>query len=198
MTHELRQFLPRPAAPERRAVRLTPNARSVVVFAEAGTRAVLLGGDLENTINPATGWNAIVKSPLRPETRSEVFKVPHHGSVGADNEDVWQHMLTDDPVACVTPFSRGRLPLPTTADLRRLGGRTCRVFCARRARGPKPRRKPATVERTVREVARRRRSINGRAVGTHKGSRITCRPITLACGALWSRVRGFGCGLIAG
>ena len=160
-THELRQFLPRLAAPERRAVRLTPNARSVVVFAETGTRAVLLGGDLENTINPATGWNAIVKSPLRPATRSEVFKVPHHGSVGADNDDVWQQMLTDDPVACVTPFSRGRLPLPTTADLRRLAGRTCRVFCTRRARGPKPRRKPATVERTVHEVVRRRRSMEG-------------------------------------
>ena len=86
--HELRQFLPQTAAPERRAVRLTPNARSVVVFAEAGTRAVLLGADLENTTDPATGWNAIVKSRVRPDTRSEIFKVPHHGSAGADNDQV--------------------------------------------------------------------------------------------------------------
>ena len=159
--HELRQFLPQTAAPERRAVRLTPNARSIVVFAEAGTRAVLLGADLENTTDPATGWNAIVRSRVRPVAQSEIFKVPHHGSAGADNEQAWQEMLTNEPVACVTPFSRGRLPLPTTKDLRRLAQRTCRVFCTRPARGPKSRRKPAAVERTAREVVKRRRSMEG-------------------------------------
>lgn len=159
--HELRQFLPRPAGPERRAVRLTPNERSVVVFAQAGTRAILLGADLEETHNPATGWSAVVDSPVRPAARSEIFKVPHHGAVGADNEAVWQEMLAEGPIACVTPFSRGRSPLPTPKDLRRLHQRTRHVFCTRGARGPRPRRRPAPVERTIREVARRRRSIEG-------------------------------------
>lgn len=159
--HELRPFLPRSAGPERRAVRLTPNQRSVVVFAEAGTRAILLGADLEQTPNPATGWNAVIRSPIRPTARSEVFKVPHHGSAGADNDAVWREMLVGEPIACLTPFSRGRSPLPTTKDLRRLRQRTPHVFCARRARGPKPRRKPAAVERTIREVAKRRRSMEG-------------------------------------
>ena len=159
--HELRQFLPRPAGPERRAVRLTPNQRSVVVFAEAGTRAILLGADLEETHNPATGWSAVLNSRARPVARSDVFKVPHHGAVGADNEAVWQEMLAEEPIACVTPFSRGRSPLPTPKDLRRLRQRTRHVFCTRSARGPRPRRRPAAVERTIREVARRRRSVEG-------------------------------------
>ena len=159
--HELQPFLPRPAGPERRAVRLTPNQRSVVVLAEAGTRSVLLGADLENTPNPATGWNAVVQSHVRPTGRSEVFKVPHHGSVGADNEDVWREMLTERPIACVTPFSRGRSPLPTSKDLRRLGERTDRAYCTRPVRGPKPRRKPPAVERTIRGVVKRRRSMEG-------------------------------------
>ena len=159
--HELQEFLPRPAGPERRAVRLTPNQRSVVVFAEAGTRAILLGADLEETHNPATGWRAVVGSPVRPTARSEVFKVPHHGSAGADNEAVWQEMLAEEPIACLTPFSRGRSPLPTTNDLRRLGQRTGHVFCTRPARGPKPRRKPPAVARTIREVAKRRRLMEG-------------------------------------
>lgn len=159
--HELRAFLPRPAGPERRAVRLTPNQRSVVVLAEVGDRSVLLGADLENTSNPATGWNAVVRSPVRPTGRSEVFKVPHHGSGGADNEDVWREMLTDRPVACVTPFSRGRSPLPTSKDLRRLGERTDQAYCTRPVRGPKPRRKPPAVERTIRGVVKRRRSMEG-------------------------------------
>ena len=159
--HELRPFLPRSAGPERRAVRLTPNQRSVVVFAEAGTRAILLGADLEQTPNPATGWNAVIRSPIRPTARSEVFKVPHHGSAGADNDAVWREMLVEEPIACLTPFSRGRSPLPTTKDLRRLRQRTPHVFCARRGRGPKPRLKPAAVERTIREVAKRRRLMEG-------------------------------------
>ena len=86
--HELRQFLPRPPGPERRAVRLTPNQRSVVVLAEVGARSVLLGADLGNTPNPATGWNAVVRSRSRPTVRSEVFKVPHHGSVGGQRRRV--------------------------------------------------------------------------------------------------------------
>lgn len=159
--HELQQFLPRPAGPERRAVRLTPNQRSVVVFAEAGTRAILLGADLEETSDPATGWNAVIRSPVRPAARGEVFKVPHHGSVGADNGAVWREMLAEEPVACLTPFSRGRSPLPTTKDLRRLRQRTRHVFCTRPARGPKPHRKPSAVERTIREVAKRRRPMEG-------------------------------------
>lgn len=159
--HELQQFLPRPAGPERRAVRLTPNQRSVVVLAEVGARSVLLGADLENTSNPATGWNAVVRSRTGPTVRSEVFKVPHHGSVGADNEDVWREMLTERPLACVTPFSRGHSPLPTPKDLRRLGERAHRAYCTRPVRGPKPRRKPPAVERTIREVVKRRRSMEG-------------------------------------
>ena len=159
--HELRPYLPRLAGPERRAPRLTPNQRSVVVYAKVGTRAVLLGGDLENTTNPATGWNAIVQSHLRPTVRSEVFKVAHHGSANADNKDVWREMLTEAPVACLTPFSRGHSPLPTPQDLRRLGEHTHRGFCTRPARGPKPPRRHPAVERTVREVAKRHRSMEG-------------------------------------
>ena len=176
--HELRQFLPRAAGPERRAVRLTPNQRSVVVLVEAGTRSVLLGADLENTPNPATGWNAVVRSRLRPATRCEIYKVPHHGAVGADNEDVWHEMLTDEPVACVTPFSKGRSPLPTQRDLRRLRGRTHRVFCTRLAPGPKQRRKTAAVVRTVREVAKRRRAMEGPLGHIRvRGSLCDCSPL---------------------
>ena len=159
--HEIQEFLPRPAGPERRAVRVTPNQRSVVVFAEAGTRAILLGADLEETPNPATGWSAIVSSGVRPGRRSEVFKVPHHGSEGADSEAVWQEMLAEEPIACITPYSRGRSPLPTPQDLRRLSQRTRHVFCTRPSLGAKPRRKAPAVERTIREVAKRRRRMEG-------------------------------------
>ena len=159
--HELRGFLPRPNGPERRAVRLTPNQRSVALLVQAGSRAALLGGDLEESSNPAVGWRAVVNSSVRPQQQCGIFKVPHHGSQNADNVDVWHKMLGVEPVACLTPFSKGRSPLPTAQDLRRLAQRTTHLYCTRPARGPRPRRRISAVERTMRQVARRRRTMEG-------------------------------------
>lgn len=159
--HELRSFLPRPGGPERRAVRLTPNQRSVALLVQAGSRIALLGGDLEESSNPAVGWQAIVNSTVRPQGRGEIFKVPHHGSQNADNADVWRKMLAVDPVACLTPFSKGSNPLPTAQDLRRLKERTARLYCTRPVHGRKPRRRASVVERTMRQVARRHRAMEG-------------------------------------
>ena len=159
--HELEGFLPRPNGPERRAVRLTPNQRSVALLVQVGGRAALLGGDLEESSNPAVGWRAVVNSTVRPRPRSEVFKVPHHGSQNADNADVWRKMLTVEPVACLTPFSKGGNPLPTVQDLKRLKHRTAHLYCTCPIRGGKPRRRASAVERTIRQVARQHRAMEG-------------------------------------
>ena len=159
--HELKGFLPRPNSPERRAVRLTPNQRSIALLVQVGSRVALLGGDLEESPNPAVGWRAVVNSTLRPRLCSEVFKVPHHGSQNADNADVWREMLAIEPVACLTPFSKGNNPLPTAQDIRRLRGRTAHLYCTRPIRSRKPRRRASAVERTIRQVARRHRAMEG-------------------------------------
>ena len=160
--HELSAFLPEVGAPQRRAVRVTPNQLSVVLAVEAGDRNVLLGSDLEDSPNPAVGWKAVVNSDVRPQARSEVFKVPHHGSKNAHNSGVWADMLAAEPIACLTPFSRGSSPLPSSADIRRLLQHSSQVFCTRPPRSTKPRRRSAPVDRTIREVARRHRVVEGR------------------------------------
>ena len=59
----------------------------------------------------------------RPDGRASVFKVPHHGSEGAHEQDVWRQMLVPDPFALLTPWLNGGMLLPRPRDVRRL--RSC-------------------------------------------------------------------------
>ena len=160
--HELQGFLPQVGAPQRRKVRVTPNQRSVVLSVEAGQRTALLGADLEDSRNPAVGWTAVVNCPVRSSNRSEIFKVPHHGSKNADNQAVWSQLLTPDPVACLTPFSRGVNPLPTASDIQRLRDRTSRLFSTRPPKAQRPPRRPNVVERAMRTTTLRHRVVDGK------------------------------------
>ena len=161
--HELQGFLPVAGAPQRKATRVTPNQRSVVLSILAGNRSALLGADLENSPNPATGWRAVVSSPVRPQVSNEVFKAPHHGSQNAHNEGVWTEMLDPEPIVCLTPFLKGRKPLPSPDDIDRLLQRSTRVFCTCPPRTGRPRGRSSTVDRTIREVARRHRVVEARS-----------------------------------
>ena len=163
--HEVAGFLPKAAQPQRRAsVRVGPNQRSIVLWVTAGEHSVLLGGDLEDSTNPAVGWGAVVTSNLRPTGRARVFKVPHHGSANADNPSVWAKMLTERPVAVLTPFAGGRKPLPSDEDIARLCTRTDLLYCTASRVGSKPQKRDPAVERMAEMVTRHRRTV-GRKVG---------------------------------
>ena len=163
--HELAAFLPEKNKTQRRAVALTPNQRSIVLLVTVGSLSVLLGGDLEESANPAVGWQAVVASRVRPEADpARIFKVPHHGSENADNTSVWSQLLETGPIALIAPFSGGQKPLPSPGDVARLSARTDRLYCTAPPTGWKPARRDPTVERTIREVASARRTIS-REVG---------------------------------
>ncbi|MDE2492674.1 MAG: MBL fold metallo-hydrolase [Alphaproteobacteria bacterium] len=100
-----------------------PNHLSVVVWIKCGDVSMLFGGDLEETTDPETGWSVIVSSTERPAGRASIFKIPHHGSKNAHNDNVWREMLVDQPHAALTPYNRGS-KLPTQADVARIVGLT--------------------------------------------------------------------------
>lgn len=160
--HEFKGLLPDAGEPQRRAVRVTPNQRSVVLSVTAGHRSALLGADLEDSPNPAVGWQAVVNSSVRPSARSEVFKVPHHGSANAHNEEVWTEMLSTMPVVCITPFMRVRNPLPTPDDISRMLDLSSRVYCTRSSQSVRPRPRPRAVEREIRNSTRILRAVEGK------------------------------------
>ena len=51
---------------------------------------------------------------------ADLVKIPHHGSAGADCDEMWDRLLRDRPVAALTAFRRGAVALPTAADVTRI------------------------------------------------------------------------------
>ena len=96
------------------------NDLSVVTLLTVGEEAVLLGADLEEVGSTEKGWRAIVKARRGKEPRASLFKVPHHGSAGAHNSDVWNELLTVSPKSIVTPWKRGNRQLPKDSDRERI------------------------------------------------------------------------------
>ncbi len=139
----------------------TANELSVVLWVRVGAVTALLGGDLEQSNDPARGWTAIVSSSRRPQGRASVFKVPHHGSRDADCPDVWNALLEPSTTSLLTPFGCGRLPLPTPSDVSRLKARSSSLICTAPPGGTASIRRTRAVDRTIRETARSFRTIEG-------------------------------------
>ncbi len=149
---ELAPFLPeykRPARPARRPVGISPNRLAVALWVEFGDTPILLGSDLEESGNATMGWQAVVNSPRRPAGRACTFKVAHHGSNDAHNDDVWGQMLVEDPVALIAPYAAGKTPRPSTGDVARIKSKTMRAYCTAPPTGFKPPRRDSAVERLV-------------------------------------------------
>jgi Metallo-beta-lactamase superfamily len=158
---EISTLMPHPGSPKRRLVARTPNENSVVLSVRVSDRCVLLGADLETSTNPAVGWTAIVDAHSRAAARAEIFKIPHHGSSNADDPRVWKNLVDRNPVAALSQFASGTKPLPSVEDVRRLLVRTQRLYCTGPPTGWRPKVRDHTVEKTLRQVTRNHRAING-------------------------------------
>ena len=96
------------------------NLGAVVLWVEVGDATMLLGSDLQET--PGGHWRAALGCCREFARRSEIFKVPHHGSENGHLTDVWRQILVDHPEAVVCPHQNGDNSLPTPKDLDRLCG----------------------------------------------------------------------------
>lgn len=155
---EFAPFLPEYKAPKRRPVAISPNRVSITLWVRFGNARVLLGSDLEECGVPTMGWQGILASPNRPTGPVQIFKVPHHGSETAHNDEVWKQMVQSDAVAIMTPYLSGPKPLPSDADVARIKARTDYVYCTAPRTGFRsmPRRDRAVekiMQRQLRAVA---------------------------------------------
>jgi len=80
------------------------NKISVVTYIKTSVDSILLGGDMENSLN---GWDSICD--IFNDSKCHVFKVPHHGSQNGYNKKVWERML-DKPISIITRFNPQNLP----------------------------------------------------------------------------------------
>ena len=128
---------------------ISPNDFSVVLWIGIDDVVVLLGSDLERR-----GWVGIMRSEERPMEEASVFKVPHHGSEGADEPQVWRRMLAPDPFAVLTPWRIGSRALPSQDDVQRILSHTNNAYVTAKA-GPaaqSPVHAKRAVARTIRST----------------------------------------------
>jgi beta-lactamase superfamily II metal-dependent hydrolase len=157
----LADLLPEHLQPQRRVLAPEPNAASVALSISGDAHAALLGADLETEDDDDRGWGAVLAlSPARGGVASLV-KVPHHGSVTAHDQRMWDVLLAPSPDAMLTPWYRGGSQLPSDADSDRICALAPDAVIAGRAERKTPR-YDRTVERTLREAAVARRLATGR------------------------------------
>ena len=142
-------LFPREGQQKTRIPSITPNDFSVVLWIKIEDVVVLLGSDLEKA-----GWIEILDSQERPAGDASTFKVPHHGSEGADEPRLWQEMLGSDPYALVTPWQRGNRALPSEGDVQRILSSTRNSYASANAdRTPRsPKYANRSVARTIRST----------------------------------------------
>jgi len=148
---EIAALIPQIKDTQRRLPSQNKNHMSVVTFVRVGPFSALLGGDLQVTRNPDTGWQPIVRSTGRPASRSTVFKIPHHGSINGHHDEVWTSMLQNRPISIGTPYNGGVKPIPSPQDEARISSLSADFFVTAPAQSGKLRRLPKAVEKTITE-----------------------------------------------
>ena len=156
--------LPQAGDSKRAAVSNSPNDTAVVLRAQVGEVAALLGADLEVGTDPSRGWLDIVTSAQNGQySKATIYKVAHHGSPTADDPAIWTTVLAAEPIALVTPFFRGSVSLPSKTDVERIKSRAAQLWTASAVTRPAPtHNRPSAVERTLREVTRSMRPREGK------------------------------------
>lgn len=89
----------------------SPNDKSVALLLKFNKVRVLLGADLEIGKSDDEGWRHIVKhSKVRDEYKSDLYKIPHHGSENGYLEEIFDVLVNNDSVLKMTPYRSSRLP----------------------------------------------------------------------------------------
>lgn len=139
-----------------------PNDTALVLRVRVGDVSALLGADLETGNDPQRGWLGVIGGSVGPTVKSELYKVAHHGSENADHPGIWSTLLEPSPLAVLTPFLKGSVQLPRESDIDRIAHLAKRVFATSPSRPIAPAPRDSAVERTLREVTKRRRVRTGR------------------------------------
>lgn len=138
-----------------------PNDLSVVLLVKSTDFHVLLGADLENGRDELRGWQAVLSADVRPPVRSNAYKIAHHGSENADNPGIWSLLLGQKPHAILTPYVRGRKPLPSPADIRRIKSKSCYLYSTVWPPTKRPPRR-RIADRTLKAIVRHRAAAHNR------------------------------------
>lgn len=166
---EIVRHIPGVRDTKRPAPSLSPNNASVALWIEIGAHRILLGADLEDAGNHQTGWKAYLAADNCPTGKAELFKVPHHGSKNAHNDELWASRLAGGPLTVTTPWYVGGRSLPTDADKIRIRDRSSAALLTAELKSKKVSGRPNVVDKQL------------------KSSGIKLRPIPMGFGSVRCR-----------
>jgi beta-lactamase superfamily II metal-dependent hydrolase len=131
---------------------LEPNDLAIVLSVRVDDVRILLGADLEEIGRPGLGWDAVVQDFSAEHNNHAGFKVPHHGSENGHYQPVWETMLAGTTWAVLTPYNKGKLPLPSPEDVERITALTADAFSTARLTRVVRRHADNIVTKTLREM----------------------------------------------
>ena len=169
---EILALLPADKQPRKPIAHMDPNHTGIVVLISVSGQNILLGADLAESGDIRIGWSRIVADPARPKCKSTIFKIPHHGSGGAHNDNVWTQLLEPKPLSILSSFVRGSCCLPKKDDMRRILKYTNKVWItADPYKKRKPNKRDNMVEKTIKETVVSMRALTEKG---HVKMRLDC------------------------
>ena len=104
--------------PDPKMTATSPNDVAVAILLEINGREIIFGSDLEEEKNSNIqyGWSAVLNGNTISGTKSNVYKVAHHGSKTGHHALVWSNALTPKPIAFLTPFKHGKHKIPDLTE----------------------------------------------------------------------------------
>lgn len=157
--NEIKEYLPREGTFRKSIIPKRTNNFSVVVKCVFKNKAIwLLGSDLENHIDNRWGWKAIVLSKLISNDKAHVFKIPHHGSDSAHNDDVWKNLLVKNPISLITPFVYGKTIIPCQTSLIRIKNNSYKAYIT--GKPERKRNKNSDMRKTLKHTGKELYTIN--------------------------------------
>lgn len=85
-----------------------PNDKSVALFVSVNNHNIILGSDLEVSNTNNKGWLCILDNCQCIDSKSSLFKIPHHGSNTGYNTRIWNELLIENVTANLTPWNVGQ------------------------------------------------------------------------------------------
>jgi hypothetical protein len=129
----------------------SPNAKSVVLFLKLGHHRALLGADLEVSRDGREGWVSILDNSNVIDLRASLFKIPHHGSENGYHQRVWLQLLTEQPIAKLTPWNKNG-KLPEVKMLKKYHNHTSELFLTSLVFNEKPKKRDKNTDKLIRKL----------------------------------------------
>ncbi|MCK5615459.1 MBL fold metallo-hydrolase [Candidatus Pacearchaeota archaeon] len=158
---EIATLLPEEHKPRKAIPNPKVNNSSIVLLIIVNGEGILLGGDIEETNNLRQGWLRIINSCEKPQSKSFLFKISHHGSKNSHHDGIWINLLNKESVSFLTAFSLGNNSLPSESDIKRILSKTDNAWITSNPRqGRRVCKRDRTTEKTIKQSVKSIKSLS--------------------------------------